>query len=114
MSAQLSTHALNTMLGKPAQNLEIHLYRIGDDKEWLKTVRTNADGRCDEPLLTGAQMQQGGYELVFEVESYFQENGVESPFLKEVVIRFHIADEGQKYHIPLLLSPYSYSTYRGS
>ena len=80
--AQLSTHVLDTMRGKPADALTIHLYRVIDteSKEYLKSVKTNADGRCDEPLLDSQQLQQENYELVFEVEPYFKRYGVESPF----------------------------------
>lgn len=112
---KLSTHVLDTSLGKPAASLEIKLYKkVGESFEFIKKVKTNCDGRCDEALLEAENFKKGGFELVFEVEEYFKSIGVESIFLKDVVIRFYVEDESQNYHIPLLISPYSYSTYRGS
>lgn len=112
--AHLSTHVLDLTLGRPAANLRIDLYRAG---EHLKTVCTNEDGRVTDPLLPGEAMQVGIYELVFHAGAYFRTQGYplsDPPFLDEVVIRFGIADLAGRYHVPLLLSPYGYSTYRGS
>ena len=112
---KLSTHVLDTTVGKPASNLEIALY-YKDDGEFklLKTIKTNNDGRCDQPLLENEYLIKGAYELVFEVADYFTTQNVESRFLQDVVIRFHINDATQNYHVPLLITPFSYSTYRGS
>lgn len=113
--AKLSTHVLDTTIGRPASNLEISLYRKVDEVFTLiKTVKTNSDGRCNEPLLENENLLKGAYELVFNVADYFATNDVESRFLQDVVIRFYIEDETQNYHVPLLITPYSYSTYRGS
>ena len=111
---QLSTHVLDLSSGRPAANLRIALHREG---QLLKTVTTNADGRTDAPLLTGDELKAGVYDLVFQVGEYFQTQGIVTsapPFLGEVVIRFGVADANGKYHVPLLVSPYGYSTYRGS
>ncbi len=101
-------------LGRPAANLTINLYYAG---QHLKTVSTNEDGRVADPLLSGDTIQTGIYELVFHAGAYFRGRGhplTDPPFLDEVVIRFGIADAAGRYHVPLLLSPYGYSTYRGS
>ena len=110
----LSTHVLDTALGKPAQGLEINLLREG---ELLKTVRTNADGRCDEPLLTPDEFKSGQYELRFLAGNYLRSQGIEllePAFLDVIPIVFGLAEGQGHYHVPLLLSPYGYSTYRGS
>lgn len=113
----LTTHVLDTATGKPAAGLSIGLYRLsGDSHRKLKTVTTNEDGRCDAPLLEGDAFEAGRYELVFSVGAYFRALGVElpeQPFLDEIPIRFGMADPVH-YHVPLLVSPYGYSTYRGS
>ena len=112
---RLTTHVLDTAAGRPAAALEIVL-RHADGGEILRTV-TNADGRCDRPLLEGAALAAGSYELVFAAGAYFDRAGLELPepkFLDHVVIRFGIADPSAHYHVPLLLSPFGYSTYRGS
>ena len=116
---RLTTHVLDTAHGVPAAGLKIHLIRIegGLKQHPLKTVITNADGRCDDPLLEGDALTAGLYELLFEVGAYFRERGLLLPepvFLDEIPIRFAIADPGAHYHVPLLVSPWSYSTYRGS
>ena len=110
MSA-LTTHVLDTMRGRPAAGMQIELWAIaGDAPKLLKTIRTNADGRADAPLLEGDAMIAGNYELVFFVGDYFGEK----KFLDRVPVRFVISDASAKYHVPLLVSPWRYSTYRGS
>ena len=115
---RLTTHVLDTTHGRPGAGIAVTLYRIdGDRRDRLVQVRTNADGRCDTPLLAGADLTPGVYELVFEAGAYFRALGVdlgEPAFLDVVPIRFGVAKADQHYHVPLLISPYSYSTYRGS
>ena len=115
---RLTTHVLDTARGKPAANLEIDLIRInGDVQTVLKTVITNADGRCDAPLLEDDALVRGRYKLVFLAASYLRDMGddlAEFPFLDDIEIAFGIDREDQHYHVPLLLSAYGYSTYRGS
>ncbi|MEO5757678.1 MAG: hydroxyisourate hydrolase [Mesorhizobium sp.] len=114
---RLTTHVLDTATGKPAAGLSIELYRIdGVARTHLKTVVTNEDGRCDAPLLTGDAFRIGEYELVFSAGDYLRRQGAKLPepaFLDIVPIRFGMA-EAVHYHVPLLVSPYGYSTYRGS
>lgn len=114
---RLTTHVLDTASGIPARNLKLRLYQIAQgQKQLLKETVTNSDGRCDAPLLADTSFKKGTYELVFEVSAYFtgQSKLSDPPFLDEVPIRFSIADESAHYHVPLLVSPWSYSTYRGS
>ena len=116
---RLTTHVLDTASGKPAQGVAVSLFAIDASgaRRLLKTARTNADGRCDAPFLSGAEMVVGAYELVFEVAAYFRAAGValsDPPFLDVVPIRFGIAQASAHYHVPLLISPSGYSTYRGS
>ncbi len=116
--ARLSTHVLDAVRGEPAEGvvIDLHVLRNGA-RLHLKTVATNADGRTAEPLLSGDSVESGVYELTFRAGDYFRARGVqlpEPPFLDEVVIRFGIADPTGSYHVPLLLGPFSYSTYRGS
>jgi 5-hydroxyisourate hydrolase len=115
----LTTHVLDAASGTPAQGLIIDLFRItGNEREMLKTVQTNSDGRVDGgPLLIGETFLAGQYELVFHAGDYLRAKGLVLPepaFLDIIPIRFGIADETAHYHVPLLLSPFSYSTYRGS
>jgi 5-hydroxyisourate hydrolase len=105
----LTTHVLDTAKGIPAGGMTIEVWSV-EPSRLLKTVRTNSDGRVDAPLLSGAEMKTGTYELVFAVGDYFKERR----FLNRVPIRFTISDANAKYHVPLLVSPWSYSTYRGS
>ena len=116
--ARLTTHVLDTMSGKPGAGLRIDLYRLnGEDRTALKTMRTNNDGRCDESLLSGDEFGPGEYELVFHVGDYFAGAGAALPapaFLGKVPVRFGVSAAGQHYHVPLLISPFGYSTYRGS
>ncbi|WP_448207419.1 hydroxyisourate hydrolase [Azospirillum sp. sgz302134] len=115
---RLTTHVLDTTHGRPGAGIAVTLYRLdGETRDRLVRTRTNSDGRCDAPLLAGAELTPGVYELVFEAGDYFRGLGVdlgEPAFLDLVPIRFGIARADQHYHVPLLLSPYSYSTYRGS
>jgi 5-hydroxyisourate hydrolase len=115
----LTTHVLDTALGKPAEGLRIDLFKIdGEVRKHLKTVETNADGRVDGgPILIGEDFQIGSYELLFYAGDYLRATGAkltEPAFLDLVPIRFGIADTAGHYHVPLLISPYGYSTYRGS
>jgi len=115
----LTTHVLDTAAGLPAEGLVIDLYRLdGAAREKLKSVVTNSDGRVDGgPILVGESFVPGEYELVFHAGDYLRTRGIELPkpaFLDVIPIRFGIADKSAHYHVPLLLSPYGYSTYRGS
>ncbi len=117
MSGLLTTHVLDTANGKPAAGMSVELYAIeGEKRRPLKTTRTNAEGRTDEPLLGRGELASGLYEIVFDVAGYFagETNLSDPPFLGRVPIRFGIADPEAHYHVPLLASPWSYSTYRGS
>jgi 5-hydroxyisourate hydrolase len=111
VSGKLTTHVLDTAHGRPAAGVAIELARLaGGSREVLRTVVTNDDGRTDEPLLGAGELAAGDYELVFAVGDYFGERA----FLDRVPVRFSVADAGAHYHVPLLVSPWSYSTYRGS
>ncbi len=114
MPAKLTTHVLDLTSGRPAVGMKIELWWRGAAAELIKTVTTNADGRTEAPLLSGEGVKAGGYELVFFVKGYFTARGVECVFLDEVPIRFAIADATAAYHVPLLVTPWAYSTYRGS
>ena len=114
---RLTTHVLDTSSGKPASGLKIELWSIAAKPELIKTVTTNGDGRVDGPILEGDSFKAGIYELRFHAGSYLRASGVkldEPAFLDVIPIRFGIANSAQHYHVPLLLSPYGYSTYRGS
>jgi 5-hydroxyisourate hydrolase len=114
MPGTLTTHVLDTARGRPAAGLSIELW---SGATLLKTVRTNDDGRTDEPLLAGDALSVGTYELIFCVGDYFYRAGLGGPgvpFLDRVPVRFGVADAGAAYHVPLLVSPWAYSTYRGS
>ncbi|MEZ5799077.1 MAG: hydroxyisourate hydrolase [Paracoccaceae bacterium] len=115
---RLTTHVLDTARGKPAAGVRITLFRIteGGHSKVAETV-TNADGRTDAPMLEGAALTEGSYELVFGAGAYLRASGQASGgvlFLDEIPIRFGVPDAGQHYHVPLLISPFAYSTYRGS
>jgi 5-hydroxyisourate hydrolase len=118
MMGKLSTHVLDVTQGKPAAHVAIELYAVGaQGRTLLKIVVTNRDGRCDAPLLEGDQLRVGQYELVFAAGDYFAGQGIAVPeprFIDRVTIAFGIADPDQNYHVPLVASPWSYSTYRGS
>lgn len=114
---KLTTHVLDTAHGCPAAGLSLSLYRCGRESELINARRTNLDGRLDEPLLQGEDFQPGIYELRFEAAAYFRGRGEilpEPSFVDDVRIRFGVADARQHHHVPLLLSPWSYTTYRGS
>ncbi|CAN5436381.1 hydroxyisourate hydrolase [soil metagenome] len=114
---RLTTHVLDTALGRPAAGLTIELWSAGSAPALLKTVVTNREGRVDGALLEGADFGSGIYELVFHAGDYFKSQNVPpsgAPFLDIIPVRFSAAEEPAHYHIPLLLSPYGYSTYRGS
>ncbi len=113
---KLTTHVLDTALGKPAAGMKIELYRLTGGREKLKQVVTNADGRVDAPLLEGEDWSAGEYELVFHAGAYLASTGQELPnprFLNFIPLRFGMAEDSH-YHVPLLLSAFGYSTYRGS
>lgn len=121
MSGKLTTHVLDTAHGRPGEGIGIALWKLDtesniDSRTLLKTVNTNHDGRTDEPLLAGENFQPGIYELVFAVGDYFA-GALESSeplFLDRIPIRFGVNDPQGHYHVPLLVTPWSYSTYRGS
>ncbi|MGC3964690.1 MAG: hydroxyisourate hydrolase [Rhodocyclaceae bacterium] len=117
----LSTHVLDTAHGRPAAGMRYRLYRLADAEASARTLlregMTNADGRTDAPLLASDALQAGFYELLFDAGTYFLAQGSalpQPPFLDVVVLRFAVADVSAHYHVPLLVSPWSYSTYRGS
>ncbi len=115
MTAGLTTHVLDTSREGPAEGVGVTLYRLeGDERERLTSATTNRDGRVEDPLLDAAEIEAGTFELVFEVGAYYRDGGGESTFLDEVPVRFLIDDPTEHYHVPLLLSPGSYTTYRGS
>ena len=114
---KLTTHVLDTAHGRPAAGVAIELFRAGAVRVPLGRFLTNADGRCDAPLLQDDALAAGVYELDFHVGSYFAALGVavaQPRFIDVVTLRFGIGDATAHYHVPLLASPYSYSTYRGS
>jgi 5-hydroxyisourate hydrolase len=132
MSGKLSTHVLDTARGRPAAGLKIQLWRIEPQaRRLLKEAVTNQDGRPETPLLLGDELKPGLYELVFQVGPYFQDPSrrelakaegtektsletAEETFLGDVPVRFRILNSDENYHVPLLVSPWSYTTYRGS
>src|SRR5690349_12620110 len=115
MAARLSTHVLDTANGCPARDMQIELWSLdAENRKLLKSVRTNADGRTDQPLLSAEELRSGQYELVFCVGDYFATKGAPASklrFLDRIPVRFGIADANASYHIPLLVSPWAYSTY---
>lgn len=115
----LTTHVLDTANGCPAAGVKLALYACPENaaRILMKQACTNADGRCDSPLLSADEMQPGIWELVFHTADYFQQHHTpldNPPFLDVITLRFGIADTSAHYHVPLLVSPWSYSTYRGS
>lgn len=117
---KLTSHVLDVTAGTPARGLKVELHALdgsGSSPTLLAQLHTNQDGRCDKPLLEGEALHAGRYTLTFHVAEYFRRAGLqlpEPPFLEDVVVRFGIADPRQNYHVPLLVTPWSYSTYRGS
>jgi 5-hydroxyisourate hydrolase len=115
---KLSTHVLDVTQGKPGAGVAVTLYAVdGQERRLLREAVTNQDGRCDAPLLSGDDMRAGRYELVFAAGDYFAAQGVSLPeprFIDKVTIAFGIADAAANYHVPLVVSPWAYSTYRGS
>ena len=112
---KLTTHILDTSMGTPAKEVEIKLYKRNDSSlKLINSAKTNEDGRCNEPLLSGNLFEEGCYEIEFNIGHYYATKDIHCPFLKDVVIRFYISNSDENYHVPLLISPFSYSTYRGS
>jgi 5-hydroxyisourate hydrolase len=118
MPAKLSTHVLDTAHGCPASGMKIELWSLdGEERTLVVTAKTNTDGRTETPLLTKEEMQAGQYEIIFYVGDYFAAKSANLPkmrFLDKVPVRFGVADAGATYHVPLICTPWSYSTYRGS
>ncbi|PTX05249.1 hydroxyisourate hydrolase [Pararhodobacter aggregans] len=118
MPGYLTTHVLDTARGLPAEGVTIALYRVsGNSHKKIAETVTNADGRTDSPILPQDRFRTGTYELVFFAGDYLRatgQGGAEPLFLDQIPIRFGMSDVGAHYHVPLLLSPYGYSTYRGS
>lgn len=114
--AGITTHVLDTAMGKPASGIAITLYRIENAQtQFLNEQLTNHDGRTDSPILASEQVEPGIYQLTFQVQTYLSHSTqTEKPFYDEIHIRFQVIDTTEHYHIPLLLSPFGYSTYRGS
>ena len=114
---RLTTHVLDTAAGSPAAGVRLELWAIEPERRLLKSAMTNADGRVDAPLLADRAFTNGAYELRFFAGEYLRKSGAKLPdpaFFDVIPVRFGIADASQHYHVPLLLSPYGYSTYRGS
>jgi 5-hydroxyisourate hydrolase len=114
MAAKLSTHVLDLTRGAPADGMEIELWSLTEAPQQIKVVRTNADGRTDAPLLTGDEFRPGDYQLVFKIRDYFATRGVNATFFVYAAVFFRIEDASASYHVPLLVTPWAYSTYRGS
>ena len=113
---KLTTHCLDTFSGKPAKGVKVDVYFISDKKQKINSIILNDNGRSEKPLVEGKNFKEGEYELVFFVGDYFKNitNLPKIPFLNEVTIRFGVSNPKEHYHVPLLVSPWSYSTYRGS
>ena len=113
---KLTTHCLDTFSGKPARGVKVEVYFVSGKREKINSTVLNNDGRTDKPLAEGTSFREGKYELVFFIGDYFKKitNLPKTPFLDEVVIKFGISNSNEHYHVPLLVSPWSYSTYRGS
>lgn len=117
MAGKLTTHVLDTTHGRPAAGMMLRLYRVDDAAVQLCASTTNSDGRIDGPILDGSNFKPGQYRLCFDVAAYFRAQGIalpQPPFLDVVTIDFGITVAEAHYHVPLLVSPYGYSTYRGS
>ena len=113
---KLTTHCLDIFSGKPAKGIKVDIYTVSGKKEKINSTILNNNGRSDKALLEGSNFKEGEYELVFFVGDYFKNipNLPKIPFLNEVIIRFGVSNPKEHYHVPLLVSPWSYSTYRGS
>ena len=113
---KLTTHCLDTFSGRPAKSIKVDVYFVSEKREKLNSIILNNNGRSDKPLVEGTNFKEGQYELIFFVGDYFKKitDLPKTPFLDEVVIRFGISNSKEPYHVPLLVSPWSYSTYRGS
>ena len=113
---KLTTHCLDTFSGKPAKGIKVDVYFLSDKREKINSTILNNNGRSEKPLIDGTSFKEGEYELVFFVGDYFKNitNLPKIPFLNEVIIKFGISNSKEHYHVPLLVSPWSYSTYRGS
>ena len=113
---KLTTHCLDTYSGKPAKGIKVDIYLVTNKKEKINSVVLNENGRSDKPLVEGNNFKEGQYELVFFVGDYFKKitDLPKTPFLNEVVIKFGVSNPQEHFHVPLLVSPWSYSTYRGS
>jgi 5-hydroxyisourate hydrolase len=121
LMGKLTTHVLDTATGRPGAGIKVSLFRVDGERRLLRTAVTNTDGRCDAPLLEGADFARGIYELAFDVGAYYRQGDgqrgfavADPPFLGEAVIRFGVAAPGEHYHVPLVVTPWSYATYRGS
>ena len=114
--SKLTTHCLDTFSGKPAKGVKVDVYSVSNKREKLNSTILNTNGRSDKPLLEGTNFKEGKYELVIFIGDYFKNvtDLPKIPFLNEVVIRFGVSNPNEHYHVPLLVSPWSYSTYRGS
>ncbi len=115
--AKLTTHVLDVYSGKPGKNIKVELFFLnGKDREIINSLVLNTDGRSDKPLAEEDKFKSGKYELVFYIGDYFKEiiKNEKQSFLDDVVVRFNISNNKENYHVPLLVSPWSYSTYRGS
>ena len=114
---KLTTHVLDIYSGKPGSGIKVDLYYLENDKrEKLKSITLNNDGRSDKPLIEGESFKTGKYEIVFFVGDYFKKitDVPKIPFLDDVIVKFGISNAKEHYHVPLLVTPYSYSTYKGS
>jgi 5-hydroxyisourate hydrolase len=114
MAGKLSTHVLDLTHGVPASGMEIELWSLTETPTQLKVVTTNADGRTDAPLLIGDELKAGDYQLVFKIRDYFATRGVSATFFVYAAVFFRIEDSTVSYHVPLLVTPWAYNTYRGS
>ena len=113
---RLTTHVLDTSLGRPGAGIEVTVYQLADARVRVASAFTNADGRTDRPLLEGDAFARGIYEIEFRAGAYFARSGAtlsDPPFVGDIVLRFGVANSDEHYHVPLLMSPWSYSTYRG-
>ena len=113
---KLTTHCLDTFSGRPAKGVKVDVYSVSCKREKLNSIVLNNNGRSEKPLVEGANFKEGQYELVFFVGDYFKKitDLPTTPFLNEIVIKFGVSNSKEHYHVPLLVTPWSYSTYRGS